>query len=297
MSGLLEFRKNVHSHNGEDGVLSHLIGKLPNSNRWAVEFGAWDGIWASNTCHLLESHNWNVVFIEADKGKFEDLKKNHGDRKTAHLINEFIDFSGDNSLDSLLTGVHGFPADPDIVSMDIDGCEYHLWESLNSVKPKIVLVEFNPTIPLHLKYVQPKDFSINHSSSLTAFCDLAKQKGYALVSVLDYNAIFVRRDLISAMGLEESSPADLFAPFFDKYQTQIWQSMDGRIHLVGCERLLWHNVAISERKLQVLPFFMRFNPAGTGWLRDTLRFFYYKVPLVARLWNFLVSGRFSVPKY
>lgn len=292
---LLQHRRNVYSHNGEDGVLEYLIKKLPEGNRWAVEFGAWDGKFASNTCHLLENQNWNVVYIECDKEKFKDLERNHGGRPNAHLVNAFISFEGENTLDGIFSRVPGFPQDPDLVSMDIDGCEYHLWEALKRYTPKMILVEFNPTIPIDYTYVQPKDFSVNHSSSLKAFHDLAHAKGYELVSVLDYNLIFVRKELIPQMGLQPAAARDLFAPFFDRYQTRIWQSMDGQIHLIGCDRMLWHNVTINPKKFQVLPRLLRFNPAGSGWLRSTLRFFYYKVPLVPNIYNFLISGRFRTP--
>lgn len=293
---LLQHRKNVYSHNGEDGVLEYLLAKLPDSNKWAVEFGAWDGKWASNTCNLLENKNWNVVYIECDKEKFKDLEKNHGSYKTAHLVNCFIDFNGENTLDGIFSRVPGFPKDPDLVSMDIDGCEYHLWEAMNKYTPKMILVEFNPTIPIDYSYVQPRDFEVNHSSSMKAFIDLANRKGYELISVLDYNLLFIRNEFVQQMGLSPASPQELFTPFFDKYQTRIWQSMDGEIHLIGCDRMLWHNVSINPKKFQVLPRLLRFNPAGSGLLRSTLRMIYYKVPLVPQIYNFVISGKFKTPK-
>ncbi len=293
---LLQHRRNVYSHNGEDGVIEHLLSKLPHPSGWAVEFGAWDGKFASNTCALLESGRSRVVYIECDPNKFKDLEKNHGRNPKAHLVNCFIDFDGENSLDGIFSRIPGFPPEPDLISMDIDGCEYHLWKSLKRYKPKMVLVEFNPTIPLDYSYVQPRDFKVNHSSSLKAFTELAAEKGYELVSILDYNLLFIQRELVPKMGLTPADAPTLFAPFFDRYQTRIWQSMDGEIHLIGCDRMLWHNVTINPKKFQVLPRFLRFNPAGPGPLRSLLRLIYYNVPLVPPLYNFLISGRFKTPR-
>jgi hypothetical protein len=293
---LLNYKRDTYSHNGEDGVLEFLLQRLPNKNHWAVEFGAWDGKLASNTCQLLDSGQWNVLFIECDQKKYATLQHNHGQNPKAHLLCKFIAFAGHDSLDELFQHTSGFPQDPDLVSMDIDGCEYHLWESLHRHQPKIIITEFNPSIPLDHAYVQAKDFAVNHSSSLKAFVELAQRKGYRLVSVLDYNAIFVREELIAQMQLVPASMEELFAPFKRRYQTQIWQSMDGRLHLLGCDRLIWHNVTINPNKIQVLPRFLQINPAGTGWLRKILRFVYHKTPFVPQLFNFVVSGRFHVPQ-
>lgn len=293
---LLSHRRNVYSHNGEDGVLEFLISQLPASNRWAVEFGAWDGRWASNTCNLLESKNWQVVFIECDSKKFSDLTRNHGAKPGAHLVHKFIGFEGADSLDGILGSIQGCPEDPDIISMDIDGCEYHLWESMQRFRPKIIVVEYNASIPLDYEYIQPKDFSVSHSSSLRAFVNLGRRKGYTLISVLDYNLIFMEDTVLSATSLKPATPEELFAPFFDKFQTRLWQSQDGVLHLIGNNRMLWHGVTIDERKIQVLPRVLRFNPAGSGLLRATLRFIYYKIPLVPQIYNFVISGNFSVPQ-
>ena len=293
---LLKHKRNVYSHNGEDGVLEFLIARLPHSNKWAVEFGAWDGKWASNACHLLENARWNTVFIECDEAKFLTLKKNHGANPHAHLVKRFIGFAGPDSLDAILAEIPGFPIEPDLISMDIDGCEYHLWKSLNHYRPKMVLAEFNPSMPLDFEYVQPMDFSVNHSSSLNAFVELGRQKGYRLISVLDYNVLFLREDLLAPMQIAPASAEELFAPFRARYQTQVWQSMDGRLHLLGCDRLIWHNVTINPEKIQVLPKFLQINPAGTGLTRKILRAIYHHTPFVPELFNFVISGRFKLPQ-
>lgn len=293
---LLQHRRNVYSHNGEDGVLEFLSARLPSPNKWAIEFGAWDGKWASNTCHLLERADWNVVYIECDAEKFKDLQKHHSKNPKAHLVQKFIAFDGPDRLDGILKAIPGCPLDPDFISMDIDGCEYHLWESLIDYRPKMVLTEFNPSMPLDFNYVQPRDFSVNHSSSLKAFVELAHKKGYRLISILDYNALFLREDLVLPMGLEPAKMETLFEPFKTRYQTQMWQSMDGRIHLIGCDRLLWHNVNINPEKIQVLPRLLRINPAGTGVTRKILRTIYHNVPFVRDLFNFVISGRFKAPE-
>jgi len=75
---LLNYRKNIHSQNGEDGILEYIFDKLKASlpeEKWCVEFGAWDGKHLSNTFKLVEN-GWNGVYIEGDDIKFSDLFRN-----------------------------------------------------------------------------------------------------------------------------------------------------------------------------------------------------------------------------
>ena len=56
MLNLHDFKKNIYSQFGEDGILSELISRLPQEalNHTAVEFGAWDGIHLSNIANLVK---------------------------------------------------------------------------------------------------------------------------------------------------------------------------------------------------------------------------------------------------
>ena len=63
---LNDFRNNIYSQNGEDGIIDQinkLLGFNNNSNYWCVEFGAWDGVHLSNTYNLVRN-GWNAVYIE-----------------------------------------------------------------------------------------------------------------------------------------------------------------------------------------------------------------------------------------
>ena len=56
------------------------------------------------------------------------------------------------------------------------------------------MVEFNPTIPADVEFVQPRDIKINQGS-LLSLTKLGQEKGYELVAALDLNAFFVKRVL------------------------------------------------------------------------------------------------------
>ncbi len=41
---LAEHRRNLTSDDGEDGILEKILERIPDANRWCVEFGACDGV-------------------------------------------------------------------------------------------------------------------------------------------------------------------------------------------------------------------------------------------------------------
>ena len=293
---LLEFRKDIYSQFGEDGILEKIFSKLPKKKEyWSVEFGAWDGKFSSNTCALIEKKKWHGVYIEADTVRFQDLLANHGDNSRVHCINAFIELEGKSKLDNLLKTVKELPIEFDLISLDIDSCEYYVWESLKQYTPSVVVIEFNPTIPPDYPYVQPKSFDIHDEHSLGSVVELGKKKGYELVSVTDNNAIFVRKEYFRFFDIADNSPSTMFAPFAKLYLTNLWQGADGTLHLIGCNKLLWHNIMITENKIQVLPKYLRFFPGKTHPALQLFKKYYYQYPIISKMMNMILAGTTETP--
>ena len=143
---LIEFKKNVYSQNGEDGIIQEIINRLnlfEKNNLWCCEFGAWDGKHSSNTFALVEKYNFNAVYIESDKHKFKNLLK------TAIIpINLKVEKhkSNNNSLDNILSKTK-ITKDFEILSIDIDSYDLDVWESLENYNPKMVIIEIYSSIP------------------------------------------------------------------------------------------------------------------------------------------------------
>jgi hypothetical protein len=78
-----------------------------------------------------------------------------------------------------------------LLSIDIDGNDYYAWKAVKIYRPKIVIIEFNPTIPDPVEFIQPCNAKINQGSSLLALCKLAEEKSYHLISTTFTNAFFV----------------------------------------------------------------------------------------------------------
>ena len=257
-TGLLAYGSNVTSEHGEDGVIKRIFEIIGTESRSCVELGALNGVHGSNVWQLVKKEGWSGVLIEADRTYFEKLQQEFADTQIAECINAFVSFEGPTSLDNLLAKTN-LPKHFDLFSLDIDGNEYHLWDSLKKYRPRVMLVEFNPSIPNDVVFIQPRDMSLFQGSSLMAFVELGKRKGYELVAANETNAFFVMKELFPKFGIADNSIDTLHTDH--RYETKLFQLYDGTLKLAGNTKLLWHNLPIDEGKLQVLPASERQYPA------------------------------------
>lgn len=191
-----------------------------------------------------------------------ELSKNFPEERVKKIC-RFISFEGEDSLDNTL-GEFDCPKDLDFLSIDVDGVDYWIWDSLSDHRPKVVCIEYNPTIPEAVSFVQEKSMLVKHGSSALSILNLGHSKGYRLVSATRSNLIFVREEefdrvLDKEPHLSEVLPAQ-FAP------TYVFTGYDGTV-LSNFERLAlpWHGVEVELRsKLQVMPKLLRRFPADYG---------------------------------
>jgi hypothetical protein len=275
-SPYLRFAKNVRSQGGEDGVLealfrSVLVGEEVDSNRArkegessvvddvcnvhgrkyiCVDIGAWDGIHLSNTYNLIVNGGWGGVLVEADASRCTKMRELYWDRPDVFCVNEYACFEGPSSLRNLLQR-HDVAHDFEFLSIDIDGADYHLWSSLQAspYRPKVVCIEFNPSIPNDILFVQERNSRVNQGCSLMALRELGDQMGYRLVVTTLFNAIFVRKDLASRLEPISDNIDDLHS---SSMVTEMFQTYDGELKFVGPRKLIWHRVSINPERMQPL---------------------------------------------
>ena len=254
---LLEYQRNIYSQSGEDGIIEKILEILPENDKWCVEFGAWDGIHGSNTRNLIESKGYSSVQIEVNKNKFRQLQRNYSHRDDVITINQCVGFTKDDNLDQILSTT-SIPIDFDLLSIDIDGNDYHVWKAIMKFRPKVVVTEFNPTIPTQVRFVQSPDPSVNHGASLLSFFELSKEKGYELISVLPSNAFFIRQEYYPRFQIESNVP-DVLRTDLDVV-TYLFSGYDGTIFLHGSCKLPWHRITMNESRVQQIPRFLRTYP-------------------------------------
>jgi hypothetical protein len=198
---LKDFKSDITSQNGEDGVLAAIFSKIGVSNRWCCEFGAWDGVQFSNT-HSLLVNGWSGVLIESDSDRFEQLKINTGGLNVTPIQTLVQD-----DIDSILSETP-IPTDFDLLSIDIDGEDFLVWESLKNYRPRVVVIEVNSGFPPGVQ-VLPKWGNSPKGSSIESMVTLGKQKGYEL-ALHTGNAIFVLREYAEQLGIDTEHWQELF---------------------------------------------------------------------------------------
>lgn len=251
---LLQHRNSVNSQYGEDGILEKIFEIIPDGDRWCVEFGAGNGQRLSNTHHLINNKQWSSVQIEAGRKPFNLLASRYADRPQVICLNKIVSFEGENALDNILQSTP-IPQNFDLLSIDIDGNDYHIWDSLQVYRPKVVLIEFNPTIPHYISYIQPRDMNVCHGSSLAALQRLGKQKGYELVASTQLNGIFVDAKYFPLFEIQDNSIWQMNRHY--EFWTYVFQLYDGTIVVGGNNQMLWHEVEVDfaeiQEMIQVLP--------------------------------------------
>ena len=247
---LLSHAANVTSQAGEDGIVARIFEIIGPGSKWCVEFGAWDGKQFSNTFDLIQNRGWSGVLIEGSAEKFKDLLETYGNNPKALCINGVVQpAAGPNSLDAFLEQTP-IPAENSTCCPSTSMATTIMsGESLSKYRPRVVVVETNPTIPNDIVFVQDRDPRVNQGSSLRAMMELGKLKGYELACATNLNGIFVVQQEYAKLGIPNNDiDAMAFVPFDGKY----FQGYDGTLFHVGLSEMRWQSVTIGPEQLQVL---------------------------------------------
>ena len=190
---LIDYRHNIYSQFGEDGIIAKVFETIGYQSKVCVEFGAWDGYHLSNTANLWSKDpEWRSVLIEADESRYKTLCQNMKDRPNCIPIHAKVGITPDTCLDHILHQ-HKLDSKVDLLSIDIDGHDYHIFKSLK-IRPRVIICEFNPTMPSNLILYPPQDQPDNYMGcSSGALIALAQSKEYKLVAMTEVNCIFVNR--------------------------------------------------------------------------------------------------------
>jgi hypothetical protein len=186
---LIESAYDKYSQNGEDGIIQKVFDVIGITSKVCVEFGAWDGFHLSNTANLW-TNGWKGVLIEGNASRFKELVANTRSYGCI-CINAYVGRDSPARLEALLRKA-GVGEIIDLLSIDIDGDDYYIFESLESLRPRLIICEYNPTIPAEIDLYAA--YGSNFGSSVAALTRLARDKGYELIALTDTNCFFVLRE-------------------------------------------------------------------------------------------------------
>ena len=169
----------------------------------------------------------------------------------------FVSFDPPETLDERLTQTK-IPKDFDLLSIDIDGNDYHVWAACTRYRPRVVVIEFNPTIADDVDYVQPRDKSVQRGCSAAALIRLGETKGYKAVAITSNNVIFVDEAYYPLFELRDNSVRALRQD--RQLITHIFFGYDGTVLTNGKGVIPWHQIPLSATRLQHLPRWLRKYP-------------------------------------
>jgi hypothetical protein len=106
-------------------------------NHWCVEFGAWDGKYLSNTWDLINNKGWHAVLMEGHEERAAKLAESYAERSGEVFVKHVVGWEGRHRLDVILSETP-IPPEFDLLSIDIDGNDWHVWNALDDfqVLPK-----------------------------------------------------------------------------------------------------------------------------------------------------------------
>lgn len=192
----------VFSQWGEDGIIDWLISALPSLPEIFVEFGVEDYTEA-NTRYLLQNRDWRGLVIDGSQENMMRLRCNG--RHWMHDLTAVAGFITRDNIDAIITD-SGFGGEIGILSIDIDGNDYWVWEAIRSVRPALLICEFNSVFgdihPVSIPYTPDFERLKGHHSgqyfgaSIKALMHLAERKGYTFLGTpsTGVNAFFIRND-------------------------------------------------------------------------------------------------------
>jgi hypothetical protein len=194
--GLGPFELKAFSQNGEDGVIAEILRRCGVQDGFFVEFGAARGV-ENNCAAPADVLGWRGLFMEGGARDHAVLERKYS--QSDRVATRCAMVTPEN-VEALFADA-GVPGELEVLSIDVDGEDYWIWEALGRYRPLVVVIEYNSGLAPGRRLVQPRgtgpwDGTSFVGASLAALESLGERKGYRLVhtDLTGVNAFFVRDD-------------------------------------------------------------------------------------------------------
>ena len=200
--GTVQNSRRPYDYNQNDHLIREIFRRMNISEGVCVEFGAWDGLYNSNTKNLIDE-GWYSIQIEPDVPKFQELQRTYAGNDRVTCVNKFI-----NTTDSLFDDVMAPPVLPpdrhiDFCSIDIDGLDLEVFETFERTLPSVVCIEGGQMLhPLHER-VPPHIAQNNIQQSLSTMNSVFSQKGYRVICSYQ-DSFFVKEEFYHLFDVSEN---------------------------------------------------------------------------------------------
>lgn len=202
-TNISSYEFSIFSQWGDDGIIDYLINNLDIKNKSFIEFGVQDYT-ECNTKFLLMNKNWKGLIIDEAENLINKIK--NSDIYWRFDLTATKSFITKNNINNIFKD-NNFVGPIGLLSIDIDGNDYWIWDSINCVDPEIVIIEYNSrlgfekaiTIPYREDFERKKAHysNIYYGASLKALINLGKKKNYIFIGCnsAGNNAYFIKSNL------------------------------------------------------------------------------------------------------
>ncbi|HEY4366946.1 MAG TPA: FkbM family methyltransferase [Steroidobacteraceae bacterium] len=214
---LVPFGRKVYSQTDEDGFICEIFNRIGTTDRSFVEFGIGNGL--ENNSYALLFSGWKGIWIEGDPRATEEICRALPKTIAAGALKVINSFITRDNINELLSPT-GASREIDLLSVDIDGNDFHVFDAITIVRPRVVVIEYNAKFPPPIVFCMDYDASHVWSGddcfgASLQFLEVAlRRKGYALVgcSLTGANAFFVREDLVADKFLAPFTAQNHYEP-------------------------------------------------------------------------------------
>lgn len=271
----------VYSQNDEDGIIEEIFNRIGTTNKRFIEFGVQDGIESNG--HFLLLKGWQGLWIECDCDAVCKIRNNFCNVIQNGKLVVAEEYITKENINVLFEKYHQ-TGEIDLLSIDIDGNDYHVWQAIEVVSPRVVVIEYNAKFPPSVDWAMPYcewhrwDGGDKQGASLLALEKLGRRKGYRLVgtNISGINAFFVRedcqKDLFASKSVRELyNPPRYYKQFYAGHPSLycIRDLPEGRMQLfTGCDtEVLFRDGFYSKESMNGNMHWMSKKSADL-WIRD-----------------------------
>jgi hypothetical protein len=241
------------SQTDEDGILHYIFSLIGTTDKRCIEMCAGTGA-QCNTANLIINQGWHGLLVDGDAGNVargRDFFARHSGTEIMGPSYRQYWITRD-TVDALFVE-EGFTEEIDLLSLDLDGVDYWIWEAISAISPRVVVAEVMPqlgekaiTVPysddFEAEWIsldeQPQlggipldggffaGRTLYAGASLAAFNKLARRKGYRLVgaNAIGFNAFFVREDVAADLFPEVSEASCVNLSYRARF-SRAWEAL------------------------------------------------------------------------